>query len=188
MFGSGVVIQILGLVLIVTSMILFKLPLLLDQGPRGWVQFLAAMLGYLLLLSGLFLDQWIKSEEDKINVWRRALITLLVGGGPYLFMLAFVTTTFGSKLDYALVIGGTGCLTLGMIVRYVPAVGKFLETKWFETSLVKGGLILWMGIIMAVFLLYWGAPLEFWSFVERLGLGGFLHGVQDSLSHFFGYY
>jgi len=191
-FCSGLLLQITGLVMIAAAMGLAQLPLLLNSGPQGWIQFLVAMLGYLLLLSGIFLDQWIKSKEEKINVWRRALISLLVGGGLYLFMMAFATssvsTFFGSKLDYALIMGGSGCLVLGLIIRFIPAVGRFLDKHRLEPFFVKGGLILWMGIMLAVFLLYWGAPWGFWSFVKRLGLSGYLLKLHDSLTHFFMYY
>ena len=95
MAGAGLVLQLSGLVLIIVAMLFSSFPLLLDHGPQGWIQFLGALLGYLILLSGLFMDQWIKPDKREINPWRRELISILIGFSPYIFITAFVTSSFG---------------------------------------------------------------------------------------------
>jgi hypothetical protein len=49
---------------------------------------------------------------------------------------------------------------------------------------IKIGIFLWMFIVIFLYLLLFGPP-EFWSILERLGLGYFFRVWRDALQPFF---
>jgi len=50
--------------------------------------------------------------------------------------------------------------------------------------MIKMGIFLWMFIIIFTYLLLFGPP-EFWSILDRLGLGIFFHTCYNWLAPFF---
>jgi hypothetical protein len=66
---------------------------------------------------------------------------------------------------------------------------RYMFLQFKNQNIIKIPLLVWMAILLTCFLLYWGAPVEFWQILDRFGInvdkGGLLRNIQNFLNQFF---
>jgi hypothetical protein len=184
---TGVLLLILSALIIVLAMAARRLPLLTAFGPKWWFQYLIAMFGFLGVGAGLFITSL--TDKDNISSYRPFAIILILGGF-YVFVMGFILVIQPRWLDLSI----RGVEAIGLAVGFLyffEADKSFVFLRRFNPSMSKILLLGWMAGLLMCFLLYWGAPVEFWQILDRLGVyvgrGGLLRNIQDILNRFFTY-
>jgi hypothetical protein len=183
----GVLFLFLGISAISLSIVFRRFSLLVDFGPPGWFQYFIAMSGFVSAFMGLIITYPINEAE---RTYDYALKVLLILGGLYLIELSFILDLHPRWVDRLLSIVGLIFLIIGLLL-YLINFEKVLLSNILNPYLVKILISSWMIILLVCFLLYWGAPIEFWTILDRFGInvekGGLLRTIQFLLNQFFTY-
>ena len=184
---TGVLLLIVGTLIIVLTMATRRLSLLTNFGPKDWFQYFIAMVGFLGIGAGLF----ITSLSSRDNTSPDHLFSILmILGGLYVFVMGFVIVIKSRWLDLS--IRGIGLIGAAFGFLYFFGVQKkFAFMRLNYSYMVKVLLLASMVSLLICFLLYWGAPIEFWQIINSLGLnddnGGLLTNIHNFLMQFFTY-
>jgi hypothetical protein len=157
---------LLGALMTVFSISILSMPLFIRLGPQGWFQFFVAMLGFWLVVGGITITIWVFARDEQYDI---ALGALLILGGLYLFVMSFVLSLQQGWL-FLLSTVGLMCFAIGLSIYYVNFRGIFKSTAVLRCYFVKALLVVWIGILLTCFLLSWGAPVEFWAILDRVGV------------------
>ncbi len=162
-----------------------RLPLLIDFGPQGWFQYFIAMFGLLGAGAGLLIISSTSQDKAPYDIFYAAIIIL---GGLYVFVMGYVIVIEPHWLNWSV----RGIVLMGVALGFLylykfPKRFAFLQGS--APYFVKILLLAWMSILLACFLLDWGAPIEFWQILDRLGInvnaGSLLRTIQHMLRYFF---
>ena len=186
---SGTILLVGSTLIIVMAMLARRLPLLTDLGPKDWFQYLLALCGFLGVGTGLVVT-FLKFHDMAATNNVFAFTALIILGGLYAFVLGFVLIIQPRWLDLS--ISGVGLIGVAVGFLYLfEFYKKFVFLHTISSYFAKILLIGWMAALLACFLLYWGAPVEFWQILDRFGVnvddGGLLREFQKLLMHFFTY-
>ena len=182
---TGVFILFASTLIIALAMAARRLPLLADFGPKYWFQYFIAMFGFFGVGAGLL----IKSITYKDNSPSDHLFAILmILGGLYLFVMGFVVDIKPRLLDWSISGAGVVGATIGYIYLF-DFQNKFLFLRHTNPNLAKILVVAWIATLLACFLLYWGAPVEFWQIMSRFGInssdGSLLRKIQQYIIRFF---
>ena len=184
---SGVLLLMVGILIIVLAMAARRFPLLASFGPKDWFQYFIAMLGFLGVGAGFYIT--ILTSGDEIDPYRPFSIIIILGG-LYVFIMGFVLVVHNRML--IVYISGLGLIGVAIGLLYFFEVEKrFAFLRRNNPDVVKILILAWMAGLLICFLLYWGAPVEFWEILGRFGVNvnkdGLLKSIQNFLMRFFSY-
>jgi hypothetical protein len=184
---TAVLLLVIGTLIIVLAMPARRLPLLTAFGPKEWFQYLIAMFGFMGVGVGLLITS-LTSKENSSSY--NSFATIMILGGLYVFVMGFVLVIQPRWLDLS--ISGFGAIGVAMGFLYFFEVQKkFAFLRCTSPNIVKIMLLAWMIGLLICFLLYWGAPFEFWQILGHFGIdvgkGGLLKNIQNFLEKFFTY-
>lgn len=181
---AGTLLLITSTLIIILAMAARRLLLLTDLGPKDWFQYFIAMFGFIGVGAGFFAISLVSQEEVSSD---NAFPKLIIVGGLYVFVMGFVLVVNPRWLDLS--ISGIGLI--GVIVGflfYFEFHKKYIFLHNPSPNMGKILLLAWMVLLLAVFLLYWGAPVEFWQVLDRFGVNvDTLRRIQKFLTQFFSF-
>jgi hypothetical protein len=183
----GIVLLIVSTLIIILAMPARRLPLLTDFGPKDWFQYLIAMLGFLGVGAGLFIRSLVSQHNVPSD---NAFTILMILGGLYAYVLGFVLVIQPRWLDLS--ISGIGLIGAAVgFLCFFEFHKKFVFLRRASPDFAKILLVAWMAALLVCFLLYWGAPVEFWQILDRFGVnvddGSLLREIQKLFMIFFTY-
>jgi hypothetical protein len=170
-----------GIVIICLTILFRKSLFLLSFGPQGWIQDFMAAVGFLLVFASLILTSWAVEYRKQFE---NSLIILLIIGGLYSIEMSFVLSLHPNWLDRSIFVIGLIFLIIGLSLHFFKFAWNIHLLK--NPYIMKILLITWVVILLFCFLLYWGAPVEFWAILNRFGFNvSLLRRIQLLLNQFF---